>query len=130
MTNKTPDSQNNNGNSPFSNRNAQRIWIVAAIVVALLFVVIFAQPNNIPRGNKITLDRLAEEIRDGSVVEIQVRGGNDVYIELTNNTNAYYYKERETNLLQALQNFGVTQEQMNNVRYYEQQGDNTTNLLF
>ncbi|MBK8035116.1 MAG: ATP-dependent zinc metalloprotease FtsH [Anaerolineae bacterium] len=106
------------------------MWIVAAIVVALLFVVIFAQPNNIPRGNKITLDRLAEEIRDGSVVEIQVRGGNDVYIELTNNTNAYYYKERETNLLQALQNFGVTQEQMNNVRYYEQQGDNTTNLLF
>lgn len=130
MTNKTPDSQNNNGNSPFSNRNAQRIWIVAAIVVALLFVVIFAQPNNIPRGNKITLDRLAEEIRDGSVVEIQVRGGNDVYIELTNNTNAYYYKERETNLLQALQDFGVTQEQMNNIRYYEQQGDNTTNLLF
>ncbi len=130
MTNKTPDSQNNNGNSPFSNRNAQRIWIVAAIVVALLFVVIFAQPNNIPRGNKITLDRLAEEIRDGSVVEIQVRGGNDVYIELTNNTNAYYYKERETNLLQALQDFGVTEEQMNNIRYYEQQGDNTTNLLF
>ena len=130
MTNKTPDSQNNNGNSPFSNRNAQRIWIVAVIVVALLFVVIFASPSNVPRGNKITLDRLAEEIRDGSVVEIQVRGGNDVYIELTNNTNAYYYKERETNLLQALQDFGVTEEQMNNIRYYEQQGDNTTNLLF
>jgi len=130
VTNKTPDSQNNNGNSPFSNRNAQRIWIVAVIVVALLFVVIFASPSNVPRGNKITLDRLAEEIRDGSVVEIQVRGGNDVYIELTNNTNAYYYKERETNLLQALQDFGVTEEQMNNIRYYEQQGDNTTNLLF
>ncbi len=130
MNNKPSDPQNTNGNSPFSGRNAQRIWLVVGIVVLLLFVVIFAQPNNVPRGNRITLDRLAEEIKDSNVVEIQIRGGNDVYVELGNNTNAYYYKERETNLVQALQSFGVTPEEIARVRFSEQQGDNTTGLLF
>lgn len=131
MTNKPTDPQNNNsnGNSPFANRNAQRIWLVVGIVVLLLFVIIFAQPNNVPRGSQISLDRLADEIKEGNVVEIQIRGGNDVYIELANNTNAYYYKERETNLLQALQTFGVTEDQLNRVRFSERQGDNTNGLL-
>jgi cell division protease FtsH len=130
VTNKPSDPQNNNGNSPFSNRNAQRIWLVVGIVVLLLFVVIFAQPNNVPRGNRITLDRLAQAIRSGDVVEIEVRGGTDVYIELANNTNVYYYKERETNLISALQAFGVTQSELDNVQFSELQGDNTTGFLF
>ena len=133
MTNKPSDPQNNNGggaNSPFSNRNAQRIWLVVGIVVLLLFVVIFAQPSNTPRGSSITLDRLAEAIQDGNVVSVEIRGGSDVLVELENNTNAYYYKERETNLVTALMNFGVTSEQLARVTFKETPGDNMTGLLF
>ena len=129
MNNKSPDPQNN-GNSPFSNRNAQRIWLVVGVVVLLLFVVIFGQPNNLPRGSQISLDRLAEHIQQGNVTAITVRGGNDVIIDLRNGSTAYYYKERETNLFSALETYGVTADEFQRVAYTERQGDNTTGLLF
>ncbi|MBE2267464.1 MAG: ATP-dependent zinc metalloprotease FtsH [Anaerolinea sp.] len=106
------------------------MWLVVGIVVLLLFVVIFAQPSNTPRGSSITLDRLAEAIQDGNVVSVEIRGGSDVLVELENNTNAYYYKERETNLVTALMNFGVTSEQLARVTFKETPGDNMTGLLF
>ncbi len=130
MSNKPSDPQNNNSNSPFANRNAQRIWLVVGIVVLLLFIVIFGAPNNAPKGNNITLDHLAEQIKEGNVTSIQVRGGNDVYIDLRNGSSAYYYKERETDLFAALSTYGVTATQLDQVQYSEKQGDNTTGLIF
>ena len=131
MSNKPTDPQNNNNNnSPFANRNAQRIWLVVGVVVLLLFVVIFGSPNNAPRGNTISLDHLAQQIQQGNVTSITVRGGNDVYVELHNGTTAYYYKERETDLFAALETFGVTADQFQRVEFTERQGDNTTGLLF
>jgi cell division protease FtsH len=131
VNNKPSDPQNNNSNSPFANRNAQRIWLVVGVVVLLLFVVIFGAPNGAPKGNTISLDRLAEQIKEGNVTSIEVRGGNDVFVELRNNTTpAYYYKERETNLFTALQTYGVTSDEFSRVEYRERQGDNTTGLLF
>ncbi len=131
MNNKPSDPQNNNSNSPFANKNAQRIWLVVGVVVLLLFVVIFGAPNGAPKGNTISLDRLAEQIKEGNVTSIEVRGGNDVFVTLRNNsTPAYYYKERETNLFTALQTYGVTSDQFSRVGYSERQGDNTTGLVF
>ncbi|MEO8396515.1 MAG: ATP-dependent metallopeptidase FtsH/Yme1/Tma family protein, partial [Chloroflexota bacterium] len=131
MNNKPSDPQNNNSNSPFANRNAQRIWLVVGVVVLLLFVVIFGAPNGAPKGNTISLDRLAEQIKEGNVTSIEVRGGNDVFVELRNNTTpAYYYKERETNLFTALTTYGITADQFSHVEYRERQGDNTTGLVF
>jgi cell division protease FtsH len=130
VNNKPSDPSSNNSNSPFANRNAQRLWIVLGVVVLLLFVVVFGQPSNIPKGNKITLDQLASNIEQGNVVSIQVRGGSDVFIELRNGSNVYLYKERETNLFQSLQTYGLTPEEFQAVEYQELQGDNTTGLLF
>jgi cell division protease FtsH len=130
VSNKPSDSQNNNSNSPFANRNAQRIWLVVGVVVLLLFVVIFGSPSAAPKGNIISLDRLAEQIKTGNVTKIQVRGGNDVFVDMRNGATAYYYKERETNLFTALETFGVTATQFAGVEFIERQGDNTTGLLF
>lgn len=131
MSNKPPDPQNGNGgNSPFSNRNAQRIWLVIGVVVLLLFVLLFGQPNNVPRNNQISLDRLAEYIMDGSVTSITVRGGNEVLIELRSGNTAYYFKEQETDLLRTLQLYGVSAEDLARVEFSERPGDNTTGLLF
>ncbi|MBI1257273.1 MAG: ATP-dependent zinc metalloprotease FtsH [Chloroflexi bacterium] len=107
------------------------MWLVVGVVVLLLFVVIFGAPNGAPKGNTISLDRLAEQIKEGNVTSIEVRGGNDVFVTLRNNsTPAYYYKERETNLFTALQTYGVTSDQFSRVGYSERQGDNTTGLVF
>lgn len=131
MSSNKPSDPNgaNNNNSPFAGRNIQRIWLVVGVVVLLLFLVMFAQPNNAPRGNAISLDRLAEEIRQGDVIAIIVRGGNDVFVELNNGASAYYYKERETDLFSALEKYGVTSEQLANIQFSERQGDNTTGVL-
>ena len=131
MSNKPSDPSPNNSNSPFANRNAQRLWIVLGVVVLLLFVVIFGQPNNIPgRNNRMTLDQLASNIKQGNVTSITVRGGNDVFIDLRTGSTAYLYKERETNLINMLTSYGVTIDDLEPVEYGEQQGDNTTGLLF
>jgi cell division protease FtsH len=123
------DGSGGNNNSPFANRNAQRLWIVLGIVVLVLFVVIFGQPNNVPRSNRITADQLATQIEQGNVSSITIRGGNDVTIDLQNGTDAYYYKERETDLFSLLQTYGVTEEQLSQVTFSEQQGDNTSGLI-
>ncbi|MCC6802744.1 MAG: ATP-dependent zinc metalloprotease FtsH, partial [Anaerolineae bacterium] len=104
--------------------------MVVGVVVLLLFVVIFGQPSSMPKGNTISLDRLAEQIQQGNVTEIQVRGGSDVFVGLRNGSTAYYYKERETDLFAALQTFGVTSDEFSQVEFTERQGDNTTGLLF
>jgi cell division protease FtsH len=132
VSNKPDNSHNKdgNGNSPFSNRNAQRLWLVLGFIVLLVFVIVFGQPNNMPRSNAITLDQLARNVEQGNVTAITVRGGNDVFIELRNGSTAYYYKERETDLFESLQAFGVTQEALAGVEFSERQGDNTTNILF
>jgi cell division protease FtsH len=131
VSNKPSDPSPNNSNSPFANRNAQRLWIVLGVVVLLLFVVIFGQPNNIPgRNNRMTLDQLATNIKQGNVVSVIVRGGNDVFIDLRTGSTAYLYKERETDLFTTLTNYGLTAEDFEAVEYQEQQGDNTTGLLF
>ncbi len=131
MSNKPSDpSSNNNGNSPFANRNAQRLWIVLGVVVLLLFVVVFGQPNSIPKSNRITVDQLASYIRQGNVVSVLVRGGSDVLVELRNGSTAYLYKQPETDLFETLSNYGLAADDFQRFEYEQQQGDNTTGLLF
>ena len=122
---------NNLPQSPFFNKNAQRLWIVLGVVVLLMFIVIFGQPNNVPRSNRITLDQLASRIESGDVQSILIRGGTDVLIELDNGSTLYYYKDPMSDLLGPLQEvYGVTPEQLAAVEFAEQQGDNTSNLIF
>jgi len=134
VNNRSPESQHNNGNNPFSGRNAQRLWLVLAVVVLLLFVVIFASPDPMPRGNEIKYyDELAQEIRSGNVSEITIRGGTDVFVTMRNRDQRYLYKSPETDLVdlvQVLSTYGVTDQQWARVSLSERQGDNTTGILF
>ncbi len=130
MSNKPPETPNNNGNSPFANRNAQRLWLVVGVIVLILLVVFLAQPTNVPRSDSISLDELAGYIRNGDVNEIVVRGGSDVFIGLSNRDQKYYYKDRETNLFLSLATFGVTPSDWESVEFSERSGDNATGIVF
>jgi cell division protease FtsH len=132
VNSKPPEGQPNNTppNSPFAGKNAQRVWLIVGVIVLLLFVVIVGQPNSAQRGNRVSLDQLAQFIREGDVAQILVRGGTDVFIELRNGTSVFYYKERETNLFQALTAFGVDNNTLSRVEFQEAPGDNTSNFIF
>ena len=131
MNNKPPEQPQNSGNSPFSGRNAQRVWLLLGVVVIVLFILIVGQPSGRNRGTPITLDALAQYIEQGNVSSIEVRGGSDVYVDLRTGSPVYYYKEPETNLLTALVDaYGVSQEDLARVEYSETPGDNTTGFVF
>jgi cell division protease FtsH len=130
VSNKPPESPNNNGNSPFGTRNAQRLWLIVGGIVLILFVFFIAQPNNTPRSDSISLDEVASLLRGADVREIVVRGGTDVILILNNRDQRYYYKDRETNLFQALERFGVTNDDWARVEFSERSGDNATGFLF
>ncbi len=127
MNNRPDPSQNN---SPFSGRNSQRIWLILAAIVVLLFLFMFGSPGNLNTGEQTTLNQLAQSIIEGDVRAITISGGNNVQIEYTNGSKAVLYKERETDLFAQLTTFGVTNEQIAELQYSERQGDNTTGLLF
>jgi cell division protease FtsH len=125
-----PDNPNPNNNSPFSGKNAQRLWIIMGVVVLLLFVLTFGSPGNFQSNNRISLNDLARDVQRGAVSEITVRGGQDVQILYRDRTQAVYYKERETDLFDSLRTYGVTEDQIRNITFQEQPGDNTSGILF
>ncbi|MGQ9887759.1 MAG: ATP-dependent zinc metalloprotease FtsH [Aggregatilineales bacterium] len=134
MSNRPPDNNrsnnDSNNNSPFSPKNAQRLWIVMGVVVLLLFLLTFASPGNFQPSNRISLNDLAQQIQRNNVEALTVRGGQDVIIQFRNGTTASYYKERESDLFASLRVYGVTDSQLANVEYAEQQGDNTSGIVF
>jgi cell division protease FtsH len=129
MNNRPSEPQNEN-NSPFPNRNAQRFWLILGAVILLLFLFAFATPNNMSNSNRISLDEFARSVRNGQVDKVSVRGGQDVIIELNNGQRVSYYKERETDLFESLKTFGVTDQQIAAFAFEEQPGDNTSGILF
>jgi cell division protease FtsH len=100
------------------------------IVVLLLFVLTFGSSGNFQSSNRVSLNYLAQQVQRNNVEAITVRGGQDVIIQYRNGSTATYYKERETDLFDSLRTFGVTDSQIANIEFSEQQGDNTSGLLF
>jgi cell division protease FtsH len=127
--NNRPSDQNDN-NSPFPNRNAQRFWLILGAVILLLFLFAFATPNNLSNSNRISLDEFARYIENGQVDKISVRGGQDVIIDLKNGQRVTFYKERETDLFLALETYGVDSTDIRPITYEELPGDNTSGILF
>ncbi|NWF70263.1 MAG: ATP-dependent metallopeptidase FtsH/Yme1/Tma family protein [Chloroflexi bacterium] len=113
-----------------SGKNAQRFWIVAGGVALLVFFLYLFNPNNLSQGQRITLNQLVAQIESDNVRSITVRGGNDVFVRLNDGSVLTYYKERETDLFEALQTFGVDALQLATIEYQEQKGDNSATLLF
>jgi cell division protease FtsH len=130
VNNRPNEPHNDNNNSPFPNRNAQRFWLILGAVILLLFLFAFATPQNFQSSNRISLDQFAQYVRQGAVEKVTVRGGQDVIIDLRTGATVTYYKERETDLFAALQTFGVTSADIARFQFVEQPGDNTSGVLF
>jgi cell division protease FtsH len=126
---KNNDRKPNDGdNSPLTNRNAQRFWIVLGLIVVVLFLLMVGNPSSLQNNNQISLDQLAQMIRQGNVSAITVRGSTDVLVQLRSGSVVSVYKDDNTNLLEVLQFAGVTD--LRDVEYKEEPGDNTAGLIF
>ncbi|MEO1440574.1 MAG: ATP-dependent zinc metalloprotease FtsH [Chloroflexota bacterium] len=122
---------NNNGNNPFGGRNTQRFWIIAIVVVSVLFLLTLVNQNTRQgAGNNTTLNEVVSQIQQGNVSTITTRGTERVIVELQNGETLSLYKEPSTNLIETLLNLGVTQQQLNSFDYEPQPGDETASILF
>jgi cell division protease FtsH len=130
VNNRPSETPPNNGNSPFTSRNAPRLWLVLGIVLLLVFVVIFGQPNSGPKGNTVDLNFLAQQIQSKSVQSLTVYGGSEVAVQMRNGNQYSYHKDQQSDLFAQLQTFGVTSDQLQQLDYSERQGDTTSNFLF
>ncbi len=135
MTKKTPSPQNddnNGGGGPFNGKNTQRFWIIAIVVVSVLFLLTLVNQNNRQGvGNNATLNEVVEEIQAGNVTSITTRGSERVIVELRGqNEPLNMYKDPQQDLIETLMAYGVTTEQLNSFDYDPQPGDETASILF
>ncbi len=124
---KEPDNGNNNNNpSPFSNPNAQRIWLVLGFIVLILFVLMFS--NRQPAaGNQVSLNELATSARNGQIEQITVRGGTEIFVTYADDRQATSYKAPEDDLLAI---FGYEDISQAPFDYVAQPGDDSSAILF
>jgi cell division protease FtsH len=128
--NKQPGDSNTPPNSPFSGKNSQRLLLIlgAGLLLILLFTVLF--PSNFNSGQQISLNTLADNIRNGDVERITVRGGQEVIVELEDGRRLSVFKDREDDLFALMRTYGVTDEQLQSFELVPQPGDNTSAFLF
>ena len=122
-----PDNNGNNNNnpSPFSNPNAQRIWLVLGFIVLILFVLMFS--NRQPAaGNQVSLNELATSARNGQIEQITVRGGTEIFVTYVDDRQATSYKAAQDDLLNI---FGYEDINEAPFDYVAQPGDNSSALL-
>ena len=129
---KDPD-DNNQNNNPLGGRNSQRFWIIAIVVVSVLFLLTLVNQNSRQGINEIRVDELVREVQNGNVETISIRGGTRITVELKGGTaqnTQSLYKDPNTDFFALLSDYGVTPEQLAGFEFTEQPGDETANILF
>ncbi len=124
------DNENPGSGSPFSNPNAQRIWLILGVVVLIMFVLMFSSGGR-QSGDTIPLNQLAEQAADNMIDTITVRGGEDIIVQYRATPGggqriATAYKSPGTDLLDYLGYNSVEEAPFN---YVEQRGDNSSAII-
>ena len=127
-----PNKKNNNndeqpgGNSPLSNPNAQRIWLILGFVVLVMFFLMFSARTP-GANNQIPLNDLAADVRNNQIATIVERGSSDIFVTYRDRRTATVYKSPETDLLSVL---GYSSIEDLPFEYIQQPGDNSSAILF
>jgi cell division protease FtsH len=117
-----------NNNSPFTNPNAQRMWIVLGAIVLIMVLVVFSGPRT-STTTSIPVNQLASDIRQGKVEQVVVRGGTDVEIMYTDGKRETAYKDPSSNFHELMAAIGVPVTALENLTYVDQPGDNSQEII-
>lgn len=115
--------------SPFSNPNAQRMWIILGIIVLVMFVLMFSGPRS-NTTNNLPMNQLASDIRQGRVEQVVVRGSTDVFITYTDGTTQTSYKDPSSHFYEQMDALDVPGTALENLTYVDQPGDNSQAIIF
>ena len=90
--------------------------ILIAFIIFLVIASIFSLTQEIPnnKAEKISFSQLAEQINDGRVKRVLIKG-NKLNIELKNGRKEVAYKEVESSFTQSLKNYGISPEKIKEI---------------
>jgi len=90
-------------------------WLIYLVLAALVAFFLFNQMRaRQPQPESISLQQLANEIKDGEIAKIEI-DGETLQVEFGSGQQAVSYKEETSTLVDAMTNLGVTTEQLSKV---------------
>lgn len=125
------DSKKNSdgGKSPFGSPN-QRIWIVVGVVILAMFLLAFNSRAAVQFGNATPMNRLADDIRRGSVERVIERGGMELQVTYTDGRSETVYKNPTSDFFAVLETLGVSANARERIDYYFEPADDTASIIF
>ena len=125
------DSKKNDdgGKSPFGSPN-QRVWIVVGVVVLAMFLLAFNSRAAVQFGNSTPMNRLADDIRRGSVERVIERGGMELQVTYTDGRSETVYKNPTSDFFTVMETLGVSAGARDRIDYYYEPADETTSIIF
>ena len=117
------------GKSPFGSPN-QRVWIVVGVVVLAMFLLAFNSRAAVQFGNSTPMNRLADDIRRGSVERVIERGGSELQVTYTDGRSEVVYKNPTSDFFTVMETLGVSGAARDRIDYYYEPADETTSIIF
>ena len=118
------------GKSPFSNPNAQRMWIVLGIIVLAMFLLVFNSRAAINAGAGLPINELAADISRGRVDRVEERGGTELMVTYTDQTTKTAYKSQFSDFYQLMGALDVSRSALANVNFVPHPTDDTPGIIF
>ena len=118
------------GKSPFSNPNAQRIWIVLGIIVLAMFLLIFNGRAAMQAGSGLPINELAADISRGRVDRVEERGGTELKVTYTDQTTKTAYKSQFSDFYELMGALDVSRAALANVNFVPHPTDDTPSIIF
>ena len=121
---------NDGGKSPFSNPNAQRMWIVLGIIVLAMSLLVFNGRAAFNAGSGLPINELADDISRGRVDRVEERGGTELKVTYTDQTTKTAYKSQFSDFYELMGALSVSQSALANVNYVPHPSDDTPHIIF
>ena len=118
------------GKSPFGSPNSQRVWIVVGVLVLAVFLLAFNSRAAVQFGSAPPLNRLADDLRRGSVERVIEKGGSELHVTYTDGRSDVIYKSQQSDFFATMETFGVSTGALDRIDYYYEPADETSNLIF
>jgi len=115
------------GKSPFGNANAQRMWIILGIIVLMVFLLVFRGRAGGSLASSVSMNELADDIRQGQVERVVVRGSTDIFATYSDGTVQTAYKDPSAHFYLLM---NALDAPIDTLTYDDQAGDNSQEVIF
>lgn len=119
----------NRPKAPVPNTNNMKLMVLVGLIVTAAILLFVILPTIASDRNAISLSKLADYVKKGSVRTIVVRNDTDLAVEFQNGEVASSTKEQSTTIAEALKQLGVTQPQIEAVTYQVDAPSNVGSFL-